>query len=257
MQQITEPFVSGSSIIHTSHPGVRVGCAFLLSLAGALVTTLPAACAVLITGILFAATARLPFFKLLKRLLFINFFILFLWAFLPFSHVGEPVFSIGPFTATLEGIIYSAIITLKSNGVVLAVTALISTMPAQLVGAGMQTLRLPDKLCRLFLFTWRYVHVMGAEFSKMNRAATMRGFIPRTDMHTYRTYAWLMGMLLIRSLDRAQRIWQAMLCRGFTGTFHTLNTFQIQGKDRLIMALSLVCASAFIFLELYKIEVFR
>lgn len=257
MQHIIEPFVSGNSFIHTAHPGVRVGCAFLFSLCGALVTTLPAACCVFVSGILFAAAARLSFFRLIKRLLFVNFFILFLWLFLPFSRPGETVFSIGPFTASLEGILYASIITLKSNGVILAMTSLISTMPVQVMGAGMQSLHLPDKFCRLFLFTWRYVHVMSIEFSKMKRAATMRNFVPRTTLRTYKTYAWLMGMLLVRSMDRAQRVWQAMLCRGFTGTFHSLNYFTIQGRDWLLLAASIIFSMIFIVFEIFKIEVMQ
>lgn len=257
MQQITEPFVSGNSFIHAAHPGFRVGCAFLFSLCGALVNNLPAAISVFAAGVLFAFLARLSFFKLLKRLFIVNFFILFLWFFLPFSRPGEPLFSVGPFTASFEGVVYAAIITLKSNGIILAVTSLISTMPVQLMGAGMQAVKVPEKLCRLFLFTWRYVHVMGMEFSKMKRAATMRGFVPRTSLRTYQTYAWLMGMLLVRSLDRAERVWQAMLCRGFCGIFHTLNRFRIKSGDWLLLAMSIVSGAAFIFFELYKIEVFR
>ncbi|OEU69565.1 MAG: cobalt ECF transporter T component CbiQ [Desulfovibrio sp. S3730MH75] len=256
MQQISEPFVSGESFIHTSHPGFRVVCALLFSLVGALVMTLPATVVVFIAGLIFAIFARLPMLSLLKRLLFVNGFIIFLWLFLPFSRPGDPVFSVGPFTATTEGIIYAAVITLKSNGVVLAVTSLLSTMPIQLMGAGMQSVRLPDKLCRLFLFTWRYVHVMGEEFGKMKRAATMRGFVPRNSIMTYRTYAWLMGMLLVRSWDRAQVVWQAMLCRGFTGKFHTLNSFRVKGGDWLLLAVTIFFACAVIATEFFQVEVF-
>ncbi|WP_421903268.1 cobalt ECF transporter T component CbiQ [Maridesulfovibrio sp.] len=255
MQQLTEPFAYGNSIIHTMHPGFRLACAFLFSLAGALVTNLAAATGVLTAGIIFAIAARLSLATLLNRLLIVNFFVLFLWVFLPFSRPGEPVFNIGPFTATLEGIIYTAIITLKSNGVILAMTALISTMEVQTLGAGMQSLKLPEKLCRLLLFSWRYVHVMSTEYSRMRRAAAMRAFSPRTNMTTYRTYAWLMGMLLVRSLDRAQRVWQAMLCRGFDGTFHTLTSYRIGKRDVALLLATLGCVAIFIFLEFNKIEV--
>lgn len=257
MQQITEPFVTGKSFIHAAHPGMRVGCAFFYSLCGALVTDLTAAAGVLVAGICFAAAARLPFGPLMRRLLVVNVFVFFLWIFLPFSRAGAPVFSVGPFTATLEGVIYTAIITLKSNGVVLAVTSLISTMPVQAMGAGMQSLKFPDKFCRLFLFTWRYVHVMRIEFFKLHRAASMRGFVPRTSLRTYKTYAWLMGMLLVRSMDRAQRVWQAMLCRGFAGAFHSLTTYRISGRDWLLLGMSVASSACFIFLELNRIEVFR
>ncbi|ACS81258.1 cobalt ECF transporter T component CbiQ [Maridesulfovibrio salexigens] len=255
MQQLTEPFAYGNSIIHSMHPGFRLACAFLFSLAGALVTNLAAATSVLAAGIIFAIAARLSLSNLLKRLLIVNFFILFLWIFLPFSRSGEPLFNIGPLTATLEGIIYTAIITLKSNGVILAMTALISTMEVQTLGAAMQSLKLPDKLCRLLLFSWRYVHVMSMEYNRMRRAAAMRAFSPRTDFRTYRTYAWLMGMLLVRSMDRAHRVWQAMLCRGFDGTFHTLTTFSTGKRDIALLLATLGCITTFIFLEFNKIEV--
>ncbi len=255
MQQLTEPFAYGSSIIHSMHPGFRLACAFLFSLAGALVTNLAAAGSVLAAGIIFALAAQLEFRVLLKRLLIINFFIIFLWIFLPFSRPGTPALNIGPFTATLEGLSYTATISLKSNGVILAMTALISTMPVQTLGAGMQSLRIPDKLCRLLLFSWRYVHVMIMEYTRMRRAASMRAFTPRTNLHTYRTYAWLMGMLLVRSLDRAQRVWQAMLCRGFSGIFHTLNSYRTSKRDIALLLATLGCVAIFIFLEFNKIEV--
>ncbi len=256
MQHISEPFASGESFIHSSHPGFRVICAFLFSLVGALVMSLPAAVMIFISGLLFACFARLPMFRLMKRLLYVNGFIFFLWLFLPFSRPGEPLFTVGPFTASTEGILYAAIITLKSNGIVLAATALISTMPVQLMGAGMQSLKLPDKLCRLFLFTWRYVHVMGEEYEKMKRAAVMRGFVPCNSMRTYRTYAWLLGMLLVRSWDRAQVVWQAMLCRGFTGKFYTLNVFKVRRSDWLLFGMTVILATAAIVFQLHKIEVF-
>ena len=237
------------------HPGFRLACAFLFSLAGALVTNLAAAGSVLAAGIIFALAAQLEFRVLLKRLLIINFFIIFLWIFLPFSRPGTPALNIGPFTATLEGLSYTATISLKSNGVILAMTALISTMPVQTLGAGMQSLRIPDKLCRLLLFSWRYVHVMIMEYTRMRRAASMRAFTPRTNLHTYRTYAWLMGMLLVRSLDRAQRVWQAMLCRGFSGIFHTLNSYRTSKRDIALLLATLGCVAIFIFLEFNKIEV--
>ncbi|MCP3952682.1 MAG: cobalt ECF transporter T component CbiQ, partial [Desulfobacterales bacterium] len=54
-----------------------------------------------------------------------------------------------------------------------------------------------------------------------------------TNLHTYRTYAYLAGMLFVRASMRAQRVYQAMLCRGFHGRYISLqafkNGFQNQG----------------------------
>jgi cobalt/nickel transport system permease protein len=59
----------------------------------------------------------------------------------------------------------------------------------------------------------------------------MRGFVPRSDIHTYRCYAYLVGMLLVRSYDRAERINQAMLLRGFSGRYYSLRQFSVGRGD--------------------------
>ena len=43
--------------------------------------------------------------------------------------------------------------------------------------------------------------------------------------------AYLVGMLLVRSYDRAERIHKAMLCRGFRGKYHTLSQFSVTRGD--------------------------
>ncbi len=235
MEKIRETFSSGNSAIHRSHPGMRVLCALLFSIAAALASNLYSGLSVLAAGLVFVLLARLDPVHLLKRLFYVNFFIAFLWVFIPFSHQGETVFSVWGFDATREGIDLALLITLKSNGIILAVTAFLATMPVQVLGAGMQWLRVPDSFCRLFLFTYRYVHVIGEEYTRLHRAAVMRGFVPANNLRTYRTYAWLMGMLLVRSWDRAHRVWQAMLCRGFDGRFHVLRVFRLSLADWMML----------------------
>lgn len=231
MDTIREPFSAGSSAIHMAHPGMRIVCAFIFSVSGALVQGLSAGISVLAAGVVFSILARLNFGLIIKRLMVVNFFVAFLWIFIPFSHQGHEVFRVYGFTATREGIYFALLITLKSNGIVLALTSFLATMPVQILGAGMQSLRIPESFCRLFSFTYRYVHVIRDEYVRLNRAAVMRGFAPGNNLRTYRTYAWLLGMLLVRSWDRAQRVWQAMLCRGFNGKFYVLRRFRLTLSD--------------------------
>ena len=56
-------------------------------------------------------------------------------------------------------------------------------------------------------------------------------------MHTYRTYAYLVGMLIVKSHDRAERVHAAMLCRGFHGKFFDLTEFSIEKKDLIFLIL--------------------
>jgi cobalt/nickel transport system permease protein len=59
----------------------------------------------------------------------------------------------------------------------------------------------------------------------------VRAFRPKSNMHTYKTYAYLVGMLIVRSYDHSQRIYNAMLCRGFTGKFPIITHFHMHPWD--------------------------
>ena len=73
---------------------------------------------------------------------------------------------------------------------------------------------------------YRYIFVLEQEYLRLIRAAKIRGFQPKTNLQTYRTFAYVIGMLLVRATARAQRVHQAMLCRGFKGTFYTLQEYR-------------------------------
>jgi cobalt/nickel transport system permease protein len=62
---------------------------------------------------------------------------------------------------------------------------------------------------------------------------TARAFRPRTDRHTWRSLGWLVGMLLVRSFERAERVLGAMKCRGFTGRMPALDDFRFHTADGL------------------------
>ena len=56
-------------------------------------------------------------------------------------------------------------------------------------------------------------------------------------------------MLLVRSYDRADRVFQAMLCRGFHGVFYSLRSFSWQRRDGIFLAASLLTLAVLLFLE--------
>lgn len=239
MASIEEPFASGNSFIHRIDPRIRLLCAGLLTIPAALLGTLDQAILALLIGVLLILAARLPIGLVLKRLAVVNAFILFLWLFLPFSLPGEAVYALGPLKATQEGIALAWLVTAKSNAIVLSLMALMATIAIQDLGPAMQQLKIPNKLCHILLFTYRYIFVIHQEYMTMRRAMSARGFCPKTDTHTYKSYAWLVGMLLVRSWDRAERVHGAMRCRGFKGRFYSLKVFTSSAGDYFFLALCL------------------
>ncbi|OBQ54013.1 cobalt ECF transporter T component CbiQ [Halodesulfovibrio spirochaetisodalis] len=251
-----ESFAEGTSPLHSMDAAAKLVAATIFSVCTALLTTIEAACGALLIGLLLLGIAKLSARTLAKRLLFVNAFIAFLWLTLPVSTAGTPLYSWNGFTVTHEGIHIALLITLKSNAIVTAFIALLATSNITDIGTGLAKLRVPQKLSLLFLFTWRYLHVILEEYKRLSTAATLRGFVPGTNSHTYKTYANLIAMVLIKSHDRAERVSNAMKLRGFNGTFHTLYTRQSSPFDSIsacIIALSgiaLLAADHFQIMEL-------
>ena len=249
MSAIQESFSEGASLAHRLDPRGKIVVAALFSILVAVTKNYAVAVAGLVLASVYLALARLPLKRVVVRLLVVNSFIFFLWLVLPFTYPGEAVWRFGPLTASRQGLIYAGLITIKSNAIIITLIALVATVPIVTLGQAMHNLRLPDKLCHLLLFTYRYIYVFEQEYRRLVQAMKIRGFRPRTNLHTYRSYAYLAAMLLVRSFDRAERVFQAMLCRGFHGTFYSLKSFSWQRRDRIFLGASLLALLVLLCLE--------
>ena len=238
---IDEPFASGNSMIHRLDPRVRIVFAAAFAVAVALSYEFATLVTALLISCLFIPLAGLNAREVTKKILLVNGLILFFWIVLPFTYKGQPLFHIGPFTAYRPGIILSAQVTLKSNDILTACIGLVATMSVSSLGYALDRLRIPGKIVHLLLLTYRYIFVIEQEYQRLMTAAKVRSFRPKTNLHTYKTYAYLVGMLFVRASDRAERVHQAMQCRGFKGKFYCLREFSLCLPDWIwIAAMSII-----------------
>jgi len=232
-----------SSIIHPARvvhrlgyisridPRARIVAAVVFSLTTAEVCGFTALGIALSATMLTGVFSGLPVTILLKRLLPLNALMLLLAILLPFSLPGKPLAIIGPFCLSQDGLLLVAKIALKGNAIVLAIIVLIGTMEVNTLGHALRHFRVPESLSHLLLFTVRYLDVLHREYLRLRTAMKIRGFRPRMDRHTYRSFGNLLGMLLVRGYDRSERILAAMKCRGFQGRFYLLDHFIFQSRD--------------------------
>ncbi|MBE0426110.1 MAG: cobalt ECF transporter T component CbiQ [Nitrospirae bacterium] len=226
-----EEFAEGNSFFHRLDPRVKFitiipyifVIAFMKGLNGPVLS--------LIISLVMIAFTGISIKKLLSRLVVVNAFVLLLWIFLPFSYSGTEVFQIGHLKATREGFLQVLSITLKTNAIVIATIAILGTSEVFSLAHALVHLKVPDKLVYLFFFFYRYISVLHEEYIRLKRTMTIRAFKARTSIHTYKTYAYLIGMLIVRSYDRSQRIYKAMLCRGFKGKFPIISHFHLTIAD--------------------------
>jgi cobalt/nickel transport system permease protein len=229
-----EEFAEGSSVFHRLDPRVKFITLIPYIIVMALMQGIKYPALGLTVSALMVIITRINMKKLLNRLGAVNIFILFLWLFLPFSNPGHELFRVGPLTATSEGVLSALSITLKANAIVLATIALLGTTEVFSLAHALVHLKFPRKLVYLFFFFYRYISVLHDEYTRMRRALTIRAFQSKTNLHTYRTYAYLVGMLIVRSFDHSQKIYNAMLCRGFTGKFPVMSHFKLKRSDVIV-----------------------
>lgn len=246
-----EPFARGDSVVHGLDPRVRLALATLFSVCVALLREPAAAAAALATAGAVLALSRPPLAVLFRRVAVVNAFVLFLWATVPATMPGETILTLGPLSFSREGAALAGLVTLKSNAILLAFLALVTTMDSPTMGHALDRLGVPPKLAFLFLFTYRYLHVIAEEWQRLVTAARLRGFVPRTGMHSYRTIAHMLAMVLVNSFDRSGRVYQAMILRGFQGRFASVARFRTGPGDILFAVFWLAAITGFVLMDLY------
>ena len=113
-----------------------------------------------------------------------------------------------------------SMLTLMLKGVfcLMASFLLIATTPVGRFCAALRRLHVPGLLVTLFLLTYRYIGVLTEEVAVMTDAYHLRA----PGQRGIHISAWgsFLGQLLLRSMDRAQRLYAAMLLRGYHEHFH-------------------------------------
>jgi cobalt/nickel transport system permease protein len=113
--------------------------------------------------------------------------------------------------------------------------------------AALARLGVPRPLVVQLMFLHRYLVVVGEEAARMAAARAQRAGGRPLSM---RGYAALAGQLLLKSLDRAERIYRAMRARGFDGSTPLRTPGRLRARDAV--AAAALCA---LFVLLRRVDV--
>lgn len=229
-----------ASPINHLDPRTRLLTAVLTAITMISIDNIPVLTGALFFAAVMTAIASLGASSVLRRLVLLKGFVIALLLVLPFTTAGKPFFELGPLTPSVEGLNIALVIAIKVNAIALLNLALIGTLSPQQVGNALLQLRVPGNLVQLLLMSVRYISVLENEYYRIRRAMKARAFVARSDVHTWRTFGWLVGMLLVRSYERSCRVSNAMRCRGFNGSF----TFHSESYWKFLDSIALASATA-------------
>lgn len=228
-----DELASGNSVFHNLDP--RAKLVTTLVFIGTVVSfgkyEISALIPFAIYPLVLISVGGLPFFYLAERVLLVAPFAFFIGILNPFFdqtimvHLGSISLSGG--WISFFSIMLRFLLTVGSALVLIALTGF------HAVCMGLEKLGVPRPFVVQLLFLYRYLFVLIDEASRMIRAKSLRTFNSRGTK--IRTFGSMLGHLLLRTLDRAQRIHLAMCCRGFDGHVRLICPLKIGWKETIFV----------------------
>lgn len=172
--------------------------------------------------------SRVPVRFVLSRLIAIVPFVVFA-LFLPLIGVGKDIDVLG-ISLSSEGIWAMWNILAKASLGASASILLAATTEVPDIIKGFGRLRVPAVITGIASFMIRYLEVIAGELSRMRTAMTARGYDPRW-LSQARPIAASAGTLFVRSYERGERVYDAMLSRGYNGVMPALDTRSASNQE--------------------------
>lgn len=196
--------------------------------------------------------SKLPPLYVLKRSLVVFPFVLLVAIFIPFFKSGEVAGSyniwLWQVSVTYNGLLILANVVVKAWLSILSLILLSATTKFTELLKGLRQLGVPRVIVLILSFMYRYVFVLVDEVMRMRRARDSRNF-GGSRLRQLRTIGNMIGTLFIRSYERGERIYAAMLSRGFDSNIRSLRQLSFKRVDAyfgVAFGLALI-ASAIIF----------
>lgn len=162
--------------------------------------------------------ARLPFSYVSRRALVIMPLLMVVAIFLPFyGRSGGGSYSLGDMRVTGEGLLVLWNVGAKALLGVVSMTLLGGTTPFSHMVRGFERLGAPKMFVLVVSFMYRYAFVFADEARRMRRAMVSRGYKGRW-LWNAPVLGRMLGALFVRSYGRGERVYVAMLSRGYEGT---------------------------------------
>ena len=165
----------------------------------------------------------------------------------PFLHSGA-AWQIGPVSLSQQGTLLFAKIMATAWLGAAATTLLVSTTRFNALLRGFEQLGAPSLLVTLGSFAYRFIFVMVDEAERMKRARDNRSFSGR-GLWQARIIGRMIGTLFLRAYERGERVYQAMVCRGFEGRALQLGASPFRAGDGIFTCCGVGLLAAMRFLS--------
>ncbi|NEQ31372.1 MAG: cobalt ECF transporter T component CbiQ [Leptolyngbya sp. SIO4C5] len=241
-----------ASPIHRWLPKYKLIGLMALILAFSFVRSLALLPVIALSTFMFYYAAGLPLSFWRQRLQVPGIFLAMVVVLLPFLSGSTVIATLGPLQIYQEGLLAVVLVSVRFVCILTLGLVLFGTAPFFETIRAMRSLGLPPILADMTVLTYRYIFEIGDYFRSMRTAMQLRGFDShRFNWRTFKNLAALAGSLLIRSYEKSEQVYKAMLLRGYGyGDPIKGPQFKPTRRDRLLLGLTFTLAAGVLIAEL-------
>ncbi len=182
-----------------------------------------------------------------KRLLIPITFVAFVAIIMPFTYGSVVLTTVPGINIPLysDGVYFGVLVFTRCISAVSVLNLLILVTPITTVMDSLSWFRVPSVIIDTMLLMFRYIGILSDESTRMYRAQQSRcGHSGKVSyLGKIANYGNIAGSLLLRSFDRAVKVGNAMVSRGYTGKY-TLFTYENRKIPRLDVFVGLLVVAA-------------
>lgn len=187
-----------------------------------------------------------PIFHRFRSALFL---VLILSLMTPFTTPGTIIMQWGFITVSTTGLQLACLIFLKCIALLAVFACLVTPLSSSALASALYWLHCPTQLVAMFMLMDMNLHIIKKEWHNLKTAALLRGFQPKSNLHTYRTLAAMLALLLARAVFRAGRVHEGMLLRGFDGRFPSIQNGPLPKIGFIFLAITVLISSALLIIN--------
>jgi cobalt/nickel transport system permease protein len=152
--------------------------------------------------------------KIIKKVVLLNFFVLFLALFVAFENT----------TMALE-------LFIRINCILLFTATLFFKSKGYDIIRGLNTLKISPLFITIFYFSLNMIEFLSNEVKSQKETLKVRGFKANTSLFTYQTFGNIFALMFIKALKKSQELQYSMQSRGFNGKIYLLTSNKITLND--------------------------
>lgn len=230
------------SVIHNFDPRAKIITFTTLIFSFAFINNLLIALFAVLFSVSLIFISKLPLNFVYTRLKHPIIFIFAIFMVMCFTVEGKIIIGSYFVNITLDGLKLGLLIFLRAIAALILAFLMLATNRFDTTIKALYMLKLPNIVVQMIVFSYRYIFVLVDEFQNMKKSMSAKGFEIKANRYGLSTIGNLIGMLLVKSYERGERVHKSMISKGYEGKPRMNTNYNLILSDYVLTIFMMVLA---------------